>query len=151
MKVFLQAMACAVLPLGAGAQEAAPDRTAANGAVDGIQLELNAAASTEAGGCRLTMVTTNRLPQGLARAAWQVAVFDAQGVVQGLPVLDFGALSSGKTKVAVFDLPGRGCDRIGRIVVNDVAECRAEDGTDLRGACLAGLATQTRTSIDFGL
>ena len=39
----------------------------------------------------------------------------------------------------------------GHVVVNDVAECSAEDGADLRDTCLGGLATQSRTDIDFGL
>ncbi|WP_405402640.1 hypothetical protein [Paracoccus sp. Ld10] len=130
----------------------AADQTAATAAGSGsVLLDLNGATATEAGNCRLTMVTTNRLDKGLTRAAWQVAVFDAEGVVQALPILDFGALAQGKTKVALFELPGSGCDAISRIIVNDVAECRAEDDSDLREVCLTGLATQTRTAIDFGL
>jgi len=132
--------------------QATPDQaTPAPGDDGGIVLDLNGAVETDAGNCRLTMVTTNRLDRGLSRAAWQVAIFDAQGVVQALPILDFGALAQGKTKVALFELPGTRCDAIGRIIVNDVAECRAEDDGDLRDACLTGLATQTRTPIDFGL
>ena len=118
---------------------------------DGILLELNAAAPSEQGGCRLTVVVTNGLPQGLERAAWQVAIFDAAGVVQSLPGLDFGQLVSGKTKVAMFELQGRPCDQIGRIIVNDVAECRADDGTDMRNPCLTGLATRALTDIEFGI
>lgn len=125
------------------AQDAAPSQQ--------IMLELNGASDTPEGACQLTMVTTNRLDKGLTRAAWQVAVFDDQGVVQALPVLDFGALPVGKTKVAVFALPERTCAKIGRIVVNDVAECSAEGGDDLRSQCLTGLATQSRATIDFGI
>ncbi|MDO5622779.1 MAG: hypothetical protein Q4G24_15095 [Paracoccus sp. (in: a-proteobacteria)] len=116
-----------------------------------LLLEMNSATDLPDEGCQLTMVSTNRLPHGLTRAAWQVAVFDSAGVVRYLPVLDFGALPMGKTKVAAFPLPGLSCTNISRIVVNDVAECRADDGTDLRDACLAALATQTRGHIDFGL
>jgi len=116
-----------------------------------VQIELNSATETENGGCLLTMVTTNMMQQALSRAAWQVAIFDSAGVVEALTILDFGAMTSGKTKVAMFELPGRSCADVGRIVVNDVAECRAEDETDLRAACLSGLATQSRTNIDFGL
>ncbi|MDO5622830.1 MAG: hypothetical protein Q4G24_15380 [Paracoccus sp. (in: a-proteobacteria)] len=116
-----------------------------------LMLELNAATPTENQGCRLTMVTTSRLEQTLERAAWQVAIFDSNGMVQALPILDFGTLLGGKTKVAMFELPGTDCTAIGRIVVNDVAECRAQDGTDLRGQCLTGLETQSRSDIDFGL
>lgn len=118
---------------------------------DSILLELNKAEPTEAGGCRLTVVTTNRLDRDLSRAAWQVAIFNGDGIVQSLPILDFGAMVAGKTKVAMFELPDNGCTGIGRIVVNDVAACTTGDGDDLRDACLTGLATQSRTDIDFGL
>lgn len=142
-----------------GLAQTAPNQTAPNQTApdspspppSGILLELNGAADTENGGCQLTMVTTNRLARDIRRAAWQVAIFDAAGIVQSLPVLDFGALIAGKTKVAMFELPGRACADIGRIVINDVAECSASDGTDLRDACLSGLSTQTRTDLDFGL
>lgn len=150
MKRFWQTLVCMMVPLSATAQtttEASPGAAPA----EEIQIELNGAALTEAGACRLTMVTTNRLPHGLERAAWQVAIFDDKGVVRGLPILDFGAIAQGKTKVALFELPGLACDAIGRIVINDVAECRAVDGSDQRGPCLDSMATQTRTDIDFGL
>lgn len=134
-----------VFAQGAAAQDAAP-------AQDGdLLLELNELADNGAGGCRLTVVTTNRMAQGLQRAAWQVAIFDTDGRVKSLPVLDFGALIAGKTKVAIFDIPDGTCEGIGRIVVNDVAECTAEDGSDLRSACLSDLATQNRSNIEFGI
>lgn len=116
-----------------------------------IQLELNGASTTAQGACQLTLVVTNQLPTGLSRAAWQVAIFDTQGAVQSLPVLDFGALLPGKTRVAQFALPDTACDQLGRIVVNDVAECTASDGSDQRAACLGGLATRNRSQIEFGL
>ncbi|SEH58162.1 hypothetical protein SAMN04488075_0189 [Paracoccus alkenifer] len=140
------AMAAALILLAgqpASAQERGQDR--------GILLELNAARPAEDGGCRLTMVVANGLDRGLARAAWQVAIFDRGGIVESLPVLDFGQLIGGKTKVSVFELAGRPCDAIGRIIVNDVAECRAEDGTDLRETCLTGLSARTLTDIEFGI
>lgn len=142
--VMLALASVPLVPTVALAQEAAAPQGA-------VMLELNGAIDTEDGGCQLTVVTSNRLDQDIKRAAWQVAIFDAQGAVQSLPVLDFGSMISGKTKVALFQLPGRKCAEIGRIVVNDVAECSGEDGSDLRGQCLAGLATQTRADIDFGL
>lgn len=144
-------LAVALCPGALHAQTPAPATTVPTVPEASLTLELNKAADTAAGGCQVTFVTTNRMAQGLGRAAWQVAVFDAEGVVQSLPVLDFGALIAGKTKVAVFELPGRGCDSIARIVVNDVAECRAEDGTDLAGPCLSGLATRALGRIDFGI
>lgn len=151
-KAFWVVAVCA-LPIAAAAQgaDSADTDMTTSGMEAGILLELNAAVPTDEGNCRLTMVTTNRLDQGLTRAAWQVAIFDSSGVVQALPILDFGALAQGKTKVALFELPQRACDGIGQIIVNDVAECTGEDDGDLRGPCLSALSTRTRTPIDFGL
>ncbi|MDO5704517.1 MAG: hypothetical protein Q4G49_05500 [Paracoccus sp. (in: a-proteobacteria)] len=139
-RLFALILFLAALP--ATAQEIVPDQ---------LMLELNRALDTDTGSCQLTVITTNRLSQGLTRAAWQIAIFDRDGIVQSLPVLDFGALVAGKTKVAVFELAGRPCAEIGQIVVNDVAECTAEDGDNLRDACLSGLATRSRADISFGI
>ncbi|MBA4492637.1 hypothetical protein [Paracoccus sp. S1E-3] len=117
----------------------------------GVMMELNGLTDTQNDSCALTMVTTNRLPQGLQRAAWQVAIFDTDGRVRTLPVLDFGALLAGKTRVISFVIPGGGCASLGRVVVNDVVECTADDGSDLRDLCLSNLATQNRSSIEFGI
>lgn len=136
---------------GAGPAAAPGPAPASAGTPVQLTLDLNSAVPSESGGCRLTLVATSQLPQALARAAWQVAIFGSDGVVSALPVLDFGMLLAGKTKVAAFDIPAPSCDAIGRIVVNDVAECRAEDGADLRAACLLGLATQSRSGLEFGL
>lgn len=132
------------------AQEAVPAETQAQ-ADSKLLLELNNATDTEAGACQLTIVATNRMDQGIKRAAWQVAIFDRAGTVQSLPILDFGGMIAGKTRIGMFPLPDRRCGDIGRIIINDVAECSADDGSDLRDICLTGLSTQTRTDIDFGL
>lgn len=116
-----------------------------------LRMELNRVTDNEEGGCGLVVVTTNRLSQGLKRAAWQVAIFDQDGVVKSLPVLDFGALMVGKNKVGVFQMPDGTCDTISRIIINDVAECTADDDSDLRDACLQSLETQSRSDIEFGL
>lgn len=141
-------LVAALLATPLAAQDIAPGVAAA---APGLVLELNEIAQADPDSCRLTVVAINHLPQALSRAAWQIAIFDDQGAVTALPVLDFGALLAGKTKVALFDIPGTDCSRIGRIVVNDVAECRGEDGSDRRDACLGGLATRNRSGIEFGL
>ena len=120
---------------------------------DGPQftLELNNAAETDAGSCRLTYVASNQSDTALDRTAYEVAVFDANGVVTRLLVLEFGALVSGKTKILQFDLAGSPCASISRIVVNDVAACTAADGGAETDICMAGLAASSRTAIQFGI
>ena len=146
-KVAGTALLSAGLVMAQGA--AAQDASAAAGS--DVLLELNGLADADAGGCAVTFLTTNRLPQGLQRAIWQVAIFNTDGVVTALPALDFGALVAGKTRVKTFVIPGTTCTSLGRIVVNDVVDCTAEDGSDLRNLCLSNLATQNRSNIEFGI
>ena len=147
----------AALSLGAGAalaQDEAADTDAAAGAAAGapqeFSLELNNAAETTAGGCRLTYVATNNTGEELGQTAYEVAVFDGSGVVSRILVLEFGALTAGKTKVVQFDLGDQGCADISRIVVNDVAACTLADGGE-GDFCLDGLVTGSRSSIQFGI
>jgi hypothetical protein len=124
---------------------------AAQNAPGQFRLELNAAAETEAGDCRLTYVVTNETDAALARTAYELGVFDIQGVVQRLLVLELGALAAGKTKILQFDLAGSPCASISRILVNDVAACTLAEGQTETDLCLSGLAASSRTAIQFGL
>ncbi len=116
-----------------------------------LSLELNAAADTPEGGCRLTYVVNNRLAGPLDKTGFQMAVFDAAGVVTRLMALDFGALPVGKTKIMQFDVPGQVCTQISRIVVNEATSCVMAGFDATPGTCIDGLATASKSSIQFGL
>ena len=136
--------------IAAAALAAAP-AFAQEAADQGFGLELNAAADTTSGSCRLTYVASNRSDEALDRTAYEVAVFDAQGVVTRLLVLEFGALVEGKTKILQFDLAETPCASISRIVVNDAAACTPAGGGDDLDLCMAGLSAASRTAIQFGI
>lgn len=114
-----------------------------------FSLELNTAKDTEAGSCRLTYVAANQTGTALERTAYEVAVFDSEGAVTRLLVLEFGALVDGKTKILLFDLGGTGCASISRIIVNDAAGC-VVDGAD-SPLCMEALSASSRTAIQFGI
>ena len=116
-----------------------------------FDLELNSAAETEDGSCRLTYVAANRSELAFDRTAFQVGIFDAEGTVTRLLVLEFGALVGGKTKILQFDLAGQTCASISRIVVNDTAACTLSDGSGESDFCGTGLVASSRTAIQFGI
>jgi hypothetical protein len=124
--------------------------TAQDADAPSLALELNTAADTSEGACRLTYVASNGLTAPLEMTSFQMAVFDAEGAVTRLIVLDFGALPVGKTKVVQFDIPGQTCAKISRIIVNDVAQCTTTGGAAVDG-CLTSLSTASRGAIQFGL
>ncbi|KIN75135.1 hypothetical protein Z945_3034 [Sulfitobacter noctilucae] len=114
-----------------------------------LSVELNGAAETEDGSCRLTYVAANRTASALDRTAYEVAVFDTQGTVTRLLVLEFGGLIEGKTKILQFDLSGTPCASISRIVVNDAAGCTVA-GAEVP-LCMHALSASSRTAIQFGI
>lgn len=113
-----------------------------------LVLELNAAQPSDKG-CRLTFVVNNALGAPLDRAAFELALFNAEGVVDRLTVLDFRDMPAGKTKVSRFDLAGADCSKITRILINHATECVGA-GID-PSACVKQLRTENRTKVTFGL
>lgn len=136
------ALSACLLPGAAGwAQDAAtPAQT--------FSLELNNAEDVE-GGCRLTYVAYNGTGTALDTTSYEVVVFDGQNRVSQFLILDFGKLPEDKTKVVQFDLAGRPCSAISRLLVNEIADCTAS-GTTVP-VCLDNLETRSRTQIEFGL
>lgn len=114
-----------------------------------FEIELNSASDVE-GACRLTFVATNNTGTALTEAAYEVAAFDAAGVVSQLLVLEFGALPTAKTRVVQFDLPGAKCEAISRLLVNGQDTCQAADGP--KDICLKSLSASSRiATMPFGL
>jgi hypothetical protein len=136
-------LASIVLPpfaVGPALAQAAPDPA--------LSLQLNAAEPSDKG-CRLTFVVTNKLGGDLTRAAFELALFNKDGVVDRLTVLDFRDMPQGKTKVSRFDLSGADCDNISRVLINQVTECQG-NGIEA-SSCMLNLRPETKTSIVFGL
>jgi hypothetical protein len=134
---LLMAALCAAPVL---AQEATP--------AAGLALELNALTSSETG-CRVTFLATNRLGTELNRSAFEIALFGAGGGIERLVSLDFKAMPEGKTRVLQFDIGELGCDKVSRVLINDVVAC---EGTGLDPkVCLGGLSTVSRLEgVEFG-
>ncbi|MFN3971751.1 MAG: hypothetical protein ACK4GO_06425 [Gemmobacter sp.] len=109
-----------------------------------VELELNTAQDIN-DGCRLTYVATNATQAGLEKVSYEVAVFDLDGLVQRLLVLEFGWLPSGKTRVVQFDLPEQTCASISRISVNGAVECSSAQGEQTVCRDRALLSTRVRT------
>lgn len=136
--LFLASIALSPLAAGPALAQAAP----------ALNLELNAAEPSEKG-CRLTFVVNNKLGGDLVRAAFELALFNKEGVVDRLTVLDFRDMPEGKTKVSRFDLSGADCANISRVLVNQVTECQG-NGIEA-SSCMLNLRTGTKTSIVFGI
>ncbi len=139
MKTALAAVMTAALTVWA---------TAAGAQEKQIAIELNDATSLE-GACRLVFVAVNRTGVVLEKTSYDVVTFDGQGKVGQSLAFQFGKLPDGKTKVVKFDLSGKACDGISRLLVNDASECLVAGAKS--DICIDALTTSTRTTMEFGL
>ncbi len=112
-----------------------------------IKLELNALQKSDKG-CRIAFVVENAMGKDIAKAAYEIALFTKEGLVDRLLVLDFQDLPNEKTKVRRFDLAEADCDEIGRVLINDASACEG-DGIE-PGDCIGRLEATSRGSVTFG-
>lgn len=111
-----------------------------------LELTLNSATATEAGGCRLSFVIHNGLGAGIDKMVAEAVLFDTEGRVATLTLFDFGALPTGRPRVRQFDLAEQNCDGIKQVLVNGIDTCEGEGLSP--DACLDGLRLSTDTDIE---
>ena len=121
-------------------------RVAAEGDPPTIAIELNRL--KQAGkACRIALVFTNHLPETVSKLSIEAVLFDASGSVERFLVLKSKPLSPMKIRVQQFDVSGLACAKVGRVLLNDVKECKAGalDGQ----ACLARIKPSSRAGVPF--
>lgn len=140
---FVRSVTVALAALCGMAPQAMAQEAAA-----GVSLQLNRA-DAEGDACRMTFVAGNATGGDLSAAAYEMAVYDKDGQVSQLVVMDFGPLVNGRTRVVQFDMPDTGCDTIGRLAINDPpANCGVADGASAE-ACTANRKLESLTEIKF--
>ena len=99
--------------------------------------------------CRVTFVATNNTGVALTKNGYEVAAFDASGLVSAILVLEFGQFPVNKTRVVQFDLPKMKCGDISRLLVNGQDSCETADGK--QDICIKVLKASSRIeTIPFG-
>lgn len=119
------ALAALALPALFGpalAQEAAP----------AVSIELSTA---EAAGnaCTLSFVAQNDHAADISSAVYETVLFDGQGRVARLTLLDFQDLPAGRLRVRQFHFADMPCTAISRILINGASTCEGEGLPE--GAC----------------
>ena len=112
----------------------------------GATLELNKLEATDKG-CRAYVVVNNPTDVNYPAYKLDVILFQADGVIGKRFALDLSPLKPQKKSVKLFDLDNLACDKIGSFLINDVLECKTDQGpaTD----CLQHLTTSTLAKVQF--
>ena len=118
----------------------------AGGSDESLPVELN---KLEPNGddCRAYLVLENKSTSAFESLKLDVVVFDTDGIVAKRLAVEAAPLPLGKTSLKVFDIGGLPCDRVGRVLLNEVMTC-ADDAQD-RGDCLELMSTSSRAEISF--
>lgn len=110
----------------------------------GISIDLSAAGDT-GGACRMSFVATNNTKQTIAKAVYEVVLFNTDGAVAQMTLLDFQELPAGRPRVRQFQFSGLPCADVPRILINGAATC---DGAP-EGTCIDALHLSTRTGTEL--
>lgn len=129
----------AVLAAGALAHAADSAKDAA-----GVGLELNKLEGTDKG-CRAYMVVNNPSDTAYQSFKLDLVLFQADGVIGRRVALDLAPVKAQKKTVKLFDLEGLACDKIGSVLINDVIDCKAENGA--ADNCLQRLSTSSLSNV----
>ncbi len=112
-----------------------------------LSLELNRLTGND-NGCELAFVVANHMGRALDQSSFEIVIFNEESLVDMMVMLDFGALPDGKTKAKKFQIAGRSCESLTRLLVNDVTACGSEASN---AECLEALSASTRTGVEFGM
>lgn len=112
-----------------------------------LGVELNKLEQTGAA-CRSYMVLSNRTDATLDQLSLDLVVFDTDGVIDRRLAVELGPVQAGRTRVKVFDMADLDCDRVARVLLNDVLTCNPDDMGDAT-TCDAALRVSGRGDVDF--
>lgn len=123
MRLAPTCLLCLVAPLPAMADATATARLSVElNRIDTVQIA-TVQSDMMQDACRLTFLAQNMLGADIAALALETVLIDVDGRVDRLTLFDFGALPEGIPRVRQFDIPGLACERLGRVLINGVAEC----------------------------
>ncbi|MCX5512217.1 hypothetical protein C3941_09100 [Kaistia algarum] len=111
-----------------------------------IALELNDAAAN-AKACRLSFVIANKQTIDIDDMALELVLFDKDGRVERFVVVRSGKVPAAKNRVRQFDIAETACADIGRVLLNDVKECKGDGLTP--PLCSDRIQASSRAAIGF--
>lgn len=110
-----------------------------------ISIELNAL-EAEGDACRISFVIQNGHAFEIGQAVYEAVLFGAEGQVDRLTLLDFGALPAARPRVRQFVIPDLACADLTRLLFNGAQTCAGDSVP--QSACSEGLALRSRTDVE---
>jgi len=128
-------------------QDAEQSETTADAdALGRLRIELNRLEQLD-GSCRVYLVFENALGTSVEALQLELVLFDSKGFIQRRLTLDAAPIAADKTSVKLFDLAETECDKMGRILVNDILKIAGPEGA--LPSDVAQLALSSKLDVDL--
>jgi len=111
-----------------------------------VLIELNKL-ETSGAACRAYLVVENTTKSTFQTLKLDLVLFDPEGVVARRFAVETAPLPASKTSLKAFDIDGLPCDRVGRVLLNEVMACA--DASGAREDCLTLLSISARGALKF--
>lgn len=112
-----------------------------------VAIELNKVETKPDGACRAYLVVENGTAGSFRELKLDMVMFDTDGVVARRLAVQVAPLPAGKTSLKVFDIKGLPCEKLGRLLLNDVMTCA--DAAETRTNCLDAISTRSRGRVEL--
>ncbi|WP_282091831.1 hypothetical protein [Epibacterium ulvae] len=122
----------------------AADGTTPKSATGHLSIELSAAEDI-GGACRISFLAQNKLQHDIQHAVYEIVLFNTQGSVAQMTLLDFQDLPTDRPRVRQFAFEGQPCGDISRILINGASTCEAAD----QNACIKTLDLTSRAKTEL--
>ncbi len=110
---------------------------------DPVRLDLNALNPRD-GACQLVFVAQNDSGADVTGLVLEAVLFDTDGRVAAMTLLDMLDLPTGRMRVRSFEIGGLACGDLGRLLINGISEC-APVGAP---GCTQPLAVTSRAGVE---
>ncbi|MCB1391371.1 MAG: hypothetical protein KDK12_19845 [Rhodobacteraceae bacterium] len=105
-----------------------------------VSIELNATHPRD-GACQFVLVGQNDTDVDIAQLVLEAVLFDTDGRVAAMTLLDLQDLPAGRTRVRSFEIGGVTCDGVSRLLINGLSTCEPE-------GCGDALSARSATAIE---
>ena len=97
--------------------------------------------------CRAYLVLENGTDRAFETLKLDLVMFDMDGIDAKRLAVETAPLPAGKTSLKVFDIEGLACERLGRLLLNDVLACA--DASGVQEGCQALVSPSARGATEF--
>jgi hypothetical protein len=111
-----------------------------------VILELNRL-DTNGESCQLTVLAKNETERSVASVVPELVLIDSEGKVQQFLRVRLRNLTPGSMRAQRFNADGASCDKLGRILLNDITECESDFAT--LDACRAAIKATSLLEVPF--